>query len=180
MAEDTTKIEEKLKIDNDILVAKRQYKLVFQQLEDLKSEYNQVATATEKKKELLDSYKTELTEVLNDVSNARLSWAVEKDEEWQKINNKKTEVDNILKRSSELDKKEEDLKKIEQKDTDIRNETRRLELKIEQDKTILSSKEKDIATEKDNIKKEKEDFIKEKEQFKDKIIKQLKEWQTKF
>ncbi len=179
MGEDTTKIEEKLNIEKDILDLKRQYKLVFHQTQEAKSEYNSIVDSIDKNKKVLEDQKTYLAEVLNDISNAKLSWAIEKDAEWQKINTKLSEAENVIKRKKELNEQEQVLRDIEQRTTEKLNEERALALKNEGERTSLIA-ERRADTERDQeFKAEQEKFIKDKEQFKEGVSSFVKQWLMK-
>lgn len=138
------KIEEKLKIEKEILDLKRQLKLVSHQVDEVKTEYNSITSAVERNKVLLEEQKEYLSEVLNDISNAKLSWAIEKDAELQKIKEKEAEFANVHKVKEEINKKNAEALELVEKETEILNESRRLELVLKQEKTLIENKKKEV------------------------------------
>lgn len=173
-------IEEKLKLERDIIEARHQYKIIFNQLQDTKKEYHAVLAAVESKAKFLEEQKSYLAEVLKDISNARLSWAIEKDAEWQKINDKMAEAENVIKRKQELNIQEQLLRDIEQKTVEERNEQRQLELKNQQELKLLEAERKQIIEDRKKLLTSKNAFIKDKEHFKEELNNFIKECQTKF
>lgn len=159
------KIEEKLKIEKQILEMRREYKLISYQVDEKKQEFNTILDTIDKNKAILIEQKELLTEVLNDISSARLSWAIEKDEEKQKIADKLNEVNKILEKEKELDEKKSEVQEILNKNIKILNETRTLELKLDDDKNLIKSdmraikdEKKDLEAKKTEIETLKKDF----------------------
>lgn len=171
-----SQIDEKLILEKQILDKKREYKLVLSQVEDAKREYNSIMGAIDRNTKVLDEQKAVLKETTEEISLLRLNWATEKADEWDKIERKLSEAENVLKRKAELNTQEQTLRDIEQKNTDILNETRRLELKVRDD-IVMAENEKNRAktflTEAEKIAKEAE---KERELFKEKISNLLKDF----
>lgn len=173
-------IEEKLKLERDTIQARSQYKAVYNQLQDIKKEYNTVLSAVESKTKLLEEQKSYLTEVLKDISEARLSWTIEKDTEWQKVNAKMSEAENVLKRKQELNEQEQKLRDIEQSTTDKLNEQRRLELKNKQEVTLLDVEKRQLIEDKKKVIAYGKKVEKDKDQFKEDLTNFINQWQTKF
>lgn len=179
MGEDEIIIDTKLRLEKEILELKRQYKVAFHQTEEAKAEYNSIINSTNKNKTLLEEYKKDLTTVLNDISNARLGWAIEKDNEWQKVANKITEAENVIKRENRLNEKEVELKQIQSDTVDARNEQRQLELKNEAEKNLNEDVKKQLQVKVSEFDKEKESFLKEKLSFKEEVSNFVKKWLQK-
>lgn len=177
---ESEKIEEKLKIESSITELKRQYKITHGQLEDLKSEYQNIADALGKNKALLEESKVNLTKVNNEISDARLEWMKEKDAEWQKVNAKLAEAENIIKRKQELNDQEQKLRDIEQVTTDKLNEQRQLELKNNQEIKLLEAEKRQHEDNKKKVVAYGKKVEKDKEQFKEELSNFIKQWQTKF
>lgn len=172
-------IEEKLNLEKAIADLRREYKSIFSQLDSAKKEYNAIIGLNKDKEKILEDNKTYLKEVLEDISDAKTKWMLEKDEEMKKLADKISEAENVLKRKKELNEQEQKIRDIQQKDQDILNETRTLEFKLGQDKTALEVEKRQLEEQK---KKHSDLTIKEEQKrvnFKDKISSFLKECQEK-
>lgn len=138
------KLEEKLKIESEILSKKRELKYAAESLERVKSDTNDLLIMKEKVTKEIDQRNTELTEVLNKISDAELAWALKKQAEIDEIEKKNKKADEILALKGTLEEKEKNLTQIKEETTKIRNENRSLELKLAADKMLLEVKEKEI------------------------------------
>lgn len=167
MGENT--LEEKLKLENEITILRRELKNILSQTTGAKNEYNSIVSLIDNNKKQLEEQKEYLLVVQNDISKAKLDWVQEKNKELKDLEEKNSQANNILKRKAELNKQEEDIRKIEASDIEVRNETRRLELKLEQDKLDLENIKKEITKEKKEIEKEKVKLSKDKIDFKKKV-----------
>ena len=129
--EQNTSIEEKLKLENDIATLRRELKNILAQTTGAKSEYNSIVGLIDSNKKLLEEQKEYLVNVQNVISQAKLDWMQERNQEMDKLAEKSAEAENIIKRKGELNEQEETIRKLEANDIEVRNETRRLELKVQ-------------------------------------------------
>lgn len=161
--------EQKLNIEKQILDLKRELKVVTSQVDDEKREYHSIRTSIEKNKSVLEDQKKYLAEVLNDISNAKLSWALEKDAEMQKIDAKMNEAKKIIEREKLIDEKEKKLISIQNKTTDDLNEMRRIELKVEAEKTAILAIQREIDRKEEDMNKKSVEVENTMQNFKNKL-----------
>ena len=167
--------EENIKIENDTFALKRDYKHALENLTTTKKEVADLINIKEKLVKEIDEKQAELTKVTNDISQEKLDWASFRHTELVDLETKQTEVDKVLKRKSELDDQEEVIEQKILENTDILNETRRLELKVKDDKTAVEAKENQLKEDKKVFEDDKIKLSKDKEEFKNKVVKVLKE-----
>lgn len=167
--------EQKLIIEGEIVSLKREHKYALDTLGRVKADTAEIIGVKERVTKEIEARQLELTKVLEDISQEKLKWAIDKQGQLDEIANMKSEAQNVLNRKAELNKQEEDIRQIEAKNTDVLNETRRLELKLEGDKTALKVEKKEIQEEKTAIKTEKVELKKEIQSFKEKLVKVLEE-----
>lgn len=167
--------EEKLKIENEITALKREYKYALDNLTRVKSDTNDIIAVKDRVTGEIADRQTDLTKIINEISSEKLTWATKRHEELTDLENKQAEVQNILKRKAELSEQEETIRQLEANDIEIRNEMRRLELKLEADKTAIAAQKREVE---EAIKKS-NDLIEvvqsEQEEFKKRVQKILKE-----
>lgn len=144
MGED--KIEEKLKIEVDITALKREYKNLIAQLSAIKSEYAGTASIVENNKKLIEEQTSYLTDIQNDISNAKLNWMSEKEEQIKEVNVMKHDAQMILDTRAKLTEQEEKIKKTKEENTAILNEIRQAKLDIKRDEDALAVREREIET----------------------------------
>lgn len=168
-------IAEKIMVENDLFALKRDYKYALEKLTAVKKETAEIITEKEKITKELDEAKDQLQVVKNQISEEKLSWASHRHAELEEIEQKKAEADNIIKRKSELNEQEETIRQIEAKNTEVLNETRRMELKLKEDKAELEAKEKELESERKKHKKDIEKLTDDKKSFKNKVLSVLKE-----
>jgi chromosome segregation ATPase len=169
-------IEEKLKTEKQMTDLRRELKTLTFDVGEIKREYNLISSAKEKIEKQISEQKDYLTQVLNDISNAKLQWSLEKDGEMQKLSVQLTEAEKIISKKKELDEQETKIKGIKQENTNILNDNRRLELKLAQDKTVLESLKRANEDKEEEMKKSHNVFLKEKAMFKSKVSSLLKEF----
>lgn len=166
--------EAKLKLESEIVSLKREHKYALENVSRVKLDTNELISTKERlNKEISDANYT-LTKVLNDISDSKLAWAIEKQKEAEKITNKNIEVQKILDKESELNKKEEEVKETEKKITGLRNENRQLELKLEKDNIALDVKRREIEDKNKDLEQEKKDFELKKDKFKKELSELVK------
>lgn len=173
--EQNTSIEEKLKLENDIATLRRELKNILAQTTGAKSEYNSIVGLIDSNKKLLEEQKEYLVNVQNVISQAKLDWMQERNQEMDKLAEKSAEAENIIKRKGELNEQEETIRKLEANDIEVRNETRRLELKVQEDMTGVKAKERALEIEKDKLEERENKLLKDVQNFKEKVAKVLKE-----
>lgn len=144
MGED--KIEEKLKIEVDITALKREYKNLIAQLSAIKSEYVGTASIVENNKKLIEEQNSYLTAIQNDISDAKLNWMSEKEEQIKEVNVMKHDAQMILDTRGKLTEQEESIKKIKEENTAILNETRQVKLDIKREQDAIAVKKREIET----------------------------------
>lgn len=162
-------VEEKLKIEGEILSLKKEHKHMLSVVDNLKKEVTVLLQAKERSEKAISDNKAYLTEVLNDISDAKLKWVTQKDKEMEEIALMKKEAQKVLDRITEVDTKLSEDKVILQKNTDILNEKRRLELKMKQDKTIFETEKRALEKEKEDFSNDKATFETTKVEFKEKL-----------
>lgn len=169
-----TQLAEKLKIETEILTLKRELKNVMQQTTSLKTEYAAIVALKENTETQLSEQKEYLITVQNDIASAKLSWANERSEEMDKLTQKMAEAENVIKRKAELNAQEETIRQIEAKNIDTLNESRRLELKLGNDKLELDTQSREIEKGKKDLEIKRENNLKEIADFKVSVLKVLK------
>lgn len=172
-------IEQKLDLEKQLLDLKREYKLIFGKVDIAKKEYNSIVEINKEKERLIQNNKEYLKEVLESISIAKQQWANEKEEEWQKVNVKISEAENVIKKKQELNNQEQLLRDIDSKTQEKLVEIRNIEFKVEQDKTALEVEKNKIKEEQKKILESTKLEEKNREKFKEKIIMLLQECQTK-
>lgn len=153
-------MEEKLKIEGEIVSLKRELKNTRESLEHAKSDISDIISIKERVTNEISERKDELTKVLNDISDAELKWALKKQGEIDELDKQRKECREILARKAELDEQEKRIQKIHDDTVVVRNDNRALELKIERDMTVLKAKEREIEDSKKAI----EDYQAQKEE----------------
>jgi chromosome segregation ATPase len=166
--------EEKLKIEGEILNLKRELKYATENLARVKADTQDVINTKERITKEIGERNDDLTRILNEISDQKLAWALERQGQLDEIANKRSEADNILKRKGELNEQEERIRKIEQSEISARNEARQLELKVKDEKDIVNAERRRLEDDIKEFEKEKVKFAKDKENFKEKVIKVIK------
>ena len=167
--------ESKLKLEGEILALKREYKYALENLNRVKVDTAEIISTKERITKEIGERNEDLNKILNEISEHKLTWALEQQGQMDEISIKKAEADKILERKGELDIQEEKIKKIASDNVEVRNETRRLELKIKEDQTALKVKERELEEERGQLEKEKIKIQKGQSDFKKKVSEVLKE-----
>lgn len=167
-------IEEKLKLENETLTLKREYKYALENLNRSKTDTAEIITTKERVTNEVNERNKELTKILNQISDEKLQWALEKQREYDEIAQKKSDAENVLKRKAELNDQEERIRVLEASEIDARNEARRLELKNETTKLDFENREKQIKVLQKIVDDDRSKFEKDKENFKEEVIKIIK------
>ncbi len=167
-------IEEKIKIDNEIINLKREHKYAFENLNRLKSDTAEIISTKERITREIAERTEELNKVLLEISSAKLQWINERQAEIDKLAEKEAQAENVIKRKAELNTQEETIRQIEAKNTDILNETRRLELKLKEKETELDVHEKNVLKLKKSAEEESQKSKEETRKFKMSILKLFK------
>lgn len=162
-------IEQKLKIEGEITALKKEHKRYISLIDDLKKESIELLKTKERTEKLIDENKTYLNEVMNDISDAKLKWATQKDSEMELIEKLKMDANKVLERIAEIDEKTEKDNQILDKNTNILNENRRLMLSIEQEKTAFDAEKRVFENDKNDFSQQKTDFENMKVEFKERL-----------
>lgn len=165
--------ELKITLEKDVLELKRQYKYALENLERTKSDTNDVLAVKERVTKEINERNEELTKVLNDISNEKLTWALKKQSEIEEIEQKNLKAEQILKKESDLAIKEIELKKIKEETVDIRNEARRIELANKGEALKFDERDRDIVTAQKQLEADKDSFTTEKQLVKNSVSKLL-------
>lgn len=168
-------IEEKLRIENETLALKREYKYALENLSRVKADTNEILATREKVTKEIAERTEDLNKVLLEISTAKLNWMNEKQVEVAELAEKNAQADNVIKRKAELNQQEEVIRQIQASDIEIRNETRRLELKLENDRIALEAREKQFQEDKENAEIKHQKDLKEIQDFKKRVQKVLQE-----
>lgn len=175
MEQDTQSLEQKLKLENDIAILRRDLKNTTSQLVGVKSEYTAIIGLIEKNKTLLDEQKKYLQTVLNDIAGAKIAWAQEQNVEKLKLEEKTSAADNILNRKKELNDQEEDIRQLLQKNEKTLNENRTLEFKLGQDKTANDVVENRAKSREADVARREEKLVKDVQELKERVSAVLQE-----
>lgn len=168
-------LEQKLKIESEVLAIKRELKYATDSLSRVKTDTQDIINTKERVTKEIGERNKELVEVLNDISNAKLTWALERQEQMDSLSQKHKEADEIIKTKSEIAVTLSEIKKVEEKNTDILNETRRLELKVKNDELLLKNREKELENGQKALEKREKTLENDKKEFKNKVLKVLEE-----
>lgn len=167
--------EEKLRLENETASLKREYKYALENLNTIKKETAEILSLKDQASKEIGIKKDELREVLNEISSEKLNWALERQTQIAEMANKISEAENVLKRKAELNEQEEKIRQLEASDIEARNEARQLELKVQDDKDIIAVEKRTLEQEKKQLVRKEEQLLKDQENFRDKVIKILKE-----
>ncbi len=167
--------ENELKLNNITVEIKRNYQQASANLEKIQKETAEALNVKRKVEDELAIERDNLNQVKNDISQSKLEWATYKHDEMVKLEAKNSEADNVLKRKAELNEQEQVLRDIESNTIQARNETRELELKIEERETALTVRENDLNKQFKQLEQDKLKIKKDQEAFKEKVGKVLQE-----
>lgn len=168
-------IEEKLKLDNEIAVARKQLKDTLSDLDIAKKEQSALESIKEKNIRLIDEQKIELRDTLLAISDAKNSWNQEKAAEEKDIEDKNSKVDAILSRSAELDKQEEDINELVRKDQEILTKNHQILLDTDAQKVAIDAVKAEIETKEKDLKAQEDGIDRKIQNHKDKVISALNE-----
>jgi chromosome segregation ATPase len=166
MEQDTT---DKLRLENEIIALKREYKKALENLERVKEDTSDILKAKDRTVKDLDEKSEELLKVLNDISSEKLSWVSEKNTKMDELKQKESDAQKILDRASELDLKESKLNIIKEETTKIRNGARQLVFKNERDNVALNVRERGINDKETALIEKEKQFNQDKQDFKEKV-----------
>lgn len=170
--------EQTIKIEGDILRLNRELKYATESLARVKADTQDVIATKERVTKEINERNDNLTQILNDISDAKLAWALEKQVQLKELEDKRTEVDSVIKRKAELKEQEETIRKVEAEAVKARNEQRALEFKNEQTELDFENREKQIKVLKKEVDDDRKVFEKDKDNFKDSVIKVLEKVKT--
>lgn len=168
--------EEKLMIEKQIADLRRDFKHISAQVDDKKKEYHYIVDSIKTNSELLEDKKKELSDVLKDISNSKLTWAIERDAELRKLEEKSAYADSVIKKESSIDEKKREVALIQQKTVEELNEIRRVKLESEAVNTATKALERDLERRELSLKEREEKIEKERKSFKEHITKLITEW----
>lgn len=157
-------------MENDTFAIQRDYKRALEALSKAKAETAEVLAIKEKVEKQIEERQTDLTHVINDIAQEKNDWAQFRHSELKEIEDKKSEVQNVLNWKSDLNKKEEEIRKIEAGAIEARNEARTLEFKNGQAMTAVEVKEREVEEKRVEIRLREEKVLKDIEDFKNKVI----------
>lgn len=130
-------IEEKLKIESELAVAQRQLKNMLADLEVAKNSQIALESIKTRNTSLIEEQKTELANIMNLISDAKIAWNSQKANEEKELEEKKSEVTSVLARSAELDKKESEINENILKNQDILTKTHQIGLETAAQKVAI-------------------------------------------
>lgn len=169
--------EIKIKIEAEILTLKRELKYITENLTWLKADTNEIIATKERVTLEISERNDELNKILNEISDEKLKWALERQAQMDELAEKNSQAENILKRKAELNEQEEKIRQIELSDIEIRNETRRLELKNLADKTASEAILKQIEEDRNTLNEERTKNLQIQEDFKLKLSELIKSYE---
>ncbi len=169
MEQDTQNLEQKLKLENDISIARKELKNTLSHLGLVKSEYNGIVELIDKNKKLLEQQKNYLQTVLNDIATSKIAWSQEQNVEKIKLDEKNSAADNILNRKRELNEQEETIRNLLLKDEKVLNENKQLEFKLSQDNTAIEVEKNKVKNMELDISRREEKLSKDIQDFKEKV-----------
>lgn len=167
--------EEQLKLENETSLAKREHKQTLEKLSQIKGDVTDLMTLRDKITREIEERNAELTRVQLEINEEKLNWIGEKQGQIQELNNKFAEADTIIKRKAELNEQEEKIRKIEANDIEIRNETARLKLEVEGDRTAVLAEKRILEDEKKELSLKEKKIEKDILDFKNKVVEVLKQ-----
>lgn len=162
--------EENLKTERDTFALNRDYKHAVENLARVKKDTGDAIAVKDKVSAEIEERKEELQSVLNQIAAEKVSWAQHRHAELSELEGKQSEANNVIKRKGELNDQEEAIRKTLKQDEDALNENRRLEFKIEQDKTALEVERNQIKSRELDMSRREEKLLKDAADFKEKII----------
>lgn len=146
-------IEDKIKLDGEIVVARKQLKDTLADLDIGKKELILVISEKDNAKRLTEEKNAELRDTINLIAGEKLAWANQKATEEAEIEAKRIDVQKVLDkeanltlRSIELDTQESKIKEDTRKNNDILAKIDAGNLIAETDKKYLAREKEMIAT----------------------------------
>jgi len=166
--------EQSIQIEGEILNLKRELKYATENLARVKADTQDIIATKERVTREIGERNEDLTHILNEISDQKLKWALERQGQLDELNLKNSQAQNVLNRKAELNKQEEAIRKLEASEVEARNEARRLEFKNEQTKVDFENREKQIKVLQGIVDEDRKKFEKEKEEFKNSVLKVIK------
>lgn len=166
--------EENLKLENDTLNLKKEYKHALENLTRVKSDTNDILAIRDKATKDLKERNEEKLRIENEIASSKIAWIQQQSRDMDDLKDKQSEAQNVINRKAELNRQEEEIRKIEARDIEIRNEARQLEFKNIQENTALDVREREIKEEWIKIEKREKDMAKSMAIFKGKASEILK------
>lgn len=171
-------MEEKLKLENEIAKLKKELKVLTAQVEGGKKECASIFEIKENNEKTIEEQRGLITILSNQISQERLDWETKKSKEEDILKEKLLEVEKILESKKELDIQERKIQSIHDNNVNTLNETRRLELIINEKENSISLQNKKLAADLEHLNARELDINNKKEFFKAKIneiLEQIKE-----
>lgn len=144
--------DENLNVKADLARNTKELKDLLAQLDIAKREKTSLDVAIESNKVVIAEQKAVLTDTMNAIAAQKVEWGQDKAQQEREIASKKSEVDAVLARSSQLDEKEastnkemEDIKKVRAEVDAIRFETEQTKTAVEVAGKAIEEAKKAIA-----------------------------------
>lgn len=166
--------EQSIQIEGEILNLKRELKYATESLARVKADTQDVIATKERVTREISERNEDLTRILNEISDQKLKWALERQGQLDEIALKNSEAQNVLNRKAELNQQEEKIRQIESNEIKARNEARQLEFKNEQTKVDFENREKQIKVLQGIVDEDRKKLEKDKEEFKQRVLKVIK------
>lgn len=137
-------IEEKLVLENSLDQLRRDARILSENLADKKREVAMIISLREQNEARLDETNQQLTNLLNTIAGEKLAWLQEKSAEQKKLEDRNAEIDRIVAIESELQKRHAMLNQKEEDLNTILATDRAVLLEVEQGKTAIEVKEREL------------------------------------
>ena len=171
--------EEQIKTEQDTFALQRDYKYALRNLEKIKTETFEIISLKDKTNAELTEKRADLKQVMDDIAQEKVDWAQHRRKELEKLEEKEKEIQTLLKKQSEVEKREQNTADLLRKNDDILQETKRLELKVNNEKVALEAKKRDFETTQKSFSDQITNFETEKKEVKSKLNSLIQQWQEK-
>lgn len=159
--------EIKIKLESDIANAQRDLKFTLSRLDSAKSEYNTVLSLKNNLDAQVEEMEKYLTQVTNDISNAKLEWVTLKETEKKELEEREQKAKEIIDAESKLDEKLKKIEATKEEVTEIKNENKREKLNLDTERKQIENAKQELTSKEQQIERHAKLLEENKQKFKD-------------
>lgn len=162
--------EIKIKLESEIATAQRDLKFTLGRLDSAKSEYNTVLSLKNNLDTQVEEMEKYLTQVTNDISNAKLEWVTLKETEKKELQEREKKAQEILDTENKLDEKLKKIERTKDEVTEIKNENKREKIELDTERKQIENKKAELQEKEESINKQAKLLEESKQKFKDETV----------